>query len=205
LRDKRSDGSIGDVAHAARASDHNPDGRGWVHALDIDADLGPDNAAELLANALLTYARHRLPGSDRLKNIVFRNRVASGTYADQFWVWRADSTLGHEAHIHVSFTTRGETDASPFPLYELTPTLQTPEAAVPLTTDDLDKITRAVWTTPVGDVDGAPSWWNALLAEIPAEWPPAPTTRVPVALTAEDVTAIADAVVALIVERLGAS
>lgn len=36
VRDKRSDGWLGDAAHAARMSDHNPDERGVVHALDVD-------------------------------------------------------------------------------------------------------------------------------------------------------------------------
>lgn len=37
-RDRRTDGSIGDAAHQATSSDHNPDGRGIVHAIDIDKD-----------------------------------------------------------------------------------------------------------------------------------------------------------------------
>lgn len=38
-RDKATDGTIGDPAHAARDSDHNPDPDGTVDAWDMDVDL----------------------------------------------------------------------------------------------------------------------------------------------------------------------
>lgn len=109
-RDKTSDGWIGDRAHAARKSDHNPDSKGWVHALDIDADLlgkgqkaRSRKLAQELADQLIEYARSGEPGSDRIKYVVYDNHIASGTYAKQFWTWRKGS-WGHEHHIHVSFT-----------------------------------------------------------------------------------------------------
>ncbi len=123
-RDKASDGWIGDAAHAARVSDHNPDSQGWVHAIDIDKD-GID--AEALADQLIAYARSKAPGSARLKNIVYRGRVASGTYADKFWVWRNDSSLGHYDHIHVSFTASAEYNGDRFPL----PCFRDPAVHVP--------------------------------------------------------------------------
>lgn len=119
-RDKRSDGTIGDTAHAARKSDHNPDADGWVKALDIDADLDPKDtrAAEKLATDLINYARSGKPGSERIKYVVYNNRIASGTYPDQFWTWRPGA-WGNQHHIHVSFTDAAEFDALPFPLPSL--------------------------------------------------------------------------------------
>lgn len=116
-RDRRSDGIIGDKAHQNRTSDHNLDSRGLVHALDIDKDLDPKDphAAQRLANQLRDYAASGLPGSNRIKYIVFNDQVCSGTYAASRWVWRG-SGYGHYDHIHVSFTTKGEANGQKFPL-----------------------------------------------------------------------------------------
>lgn len=117
-RDKRSDGWIGDSAHQARPSDHNPDKNGWVHAIDIDHDfLGPRGGAEeaeRFANELIALARE---GKDRgrLKYVVYNNRIASGTHKNQYWVWRKGN-WGHTQHIHVSFTDKAQRDGSQFPL-----------------------------------------------------------------------------------------
>jgi hypothetical protein len=123
-RDKRSDGWIGDKAHAGRQSDHNPDARGLVHALDIDADLDPKDpgAAQRLANQIVAYAASGIPGANRIKYVVFNDQIASGTYANSMWKWRG-SGYGHMQHIHVSFSTKGENNAQTFPL----PILNTPK------------------------------------------------------------------------------
>ena len=121
-RDKASDGWLGDRAHKQRISDHNADAKGWVHALDIDADLVPwsprlsKRAARALADQLVDYARSGEPGSDRLKYVVFDGRIASGSYRETFWIWRG-SGYGHHHHIHVSFTdVNPVTGRRPFPL-----------------------------------------------------------------------------------------
>jgi hypothetical protein len=123
-RDKRSDGWIGDKAHAGRQSDHNPDARGLVHALDIDADLDPKDpgAAQRLANQIVAYAASGIPGANRIKYVVFNDQIASGTYANSMWKWRG-SGYGHMHHIHVSFSTKGENNAQTYPL----PILNTPK------------------------------------------------------------------------------
>ena len=117
-RDKRSDGWIGDKAHQARKSDHNPDKNGWVHAIDIDENFGPGwkdgSTAKEFADQLIQYARE---GKDkgRLKYVVYENSIASGTHPDKYWVWRKGN-WGHTQHIHVSFTDNAEKDGSKFDL-----------------------------------------------------------------------------------------
>jgi hypothetical protein len=127
-RDKRSDGWIGDSAHSARTSDHNPDKRGWVHAIDIDENFGHGKwrngrNAQALADQILAYARSGLPGADRVKYVVYENAIASGTYKATWFKWRKGN-WGHEAHVHVSFTASAEKDGQLWPLPILGKTLK---------------------------------------------------------------------------------
>lgn len=88
-RDKRSDGSIGDAAHSARASDHNPNSRGSVNALDIDKDgINP----KWLINLLI---------SDRRVNYVIFNR-AIWSRSRGFKPRRYTGPNPHDKHVHVS-------------------------------------------------------------------------------------------------------
>lgn len=114
-RDKRSDGAKGDDAHAARTSDHNPDRNGIVHAIDIDEDLrGSKNDNLWLADQIIAYARMRRAGYERLKYVIYEDRLASGTYPQHFWTWRFDDKLDHTMHMHISFTTKFEKDGNKF-------------------------------------------------------------------------------------------
>jgi hypothetical protein len=119
-RQKDSDGWVGDSAHASRgaASDHNPNKAGIVHAIDVDENLGTlsnGGTARVLANQLLDYAASGLPGSNRLKYVVYENRIASGSYRKTWWTWR-HGKWGHTAHIHISFTSYADRDGTIFPL-----------------------------------------------------------------------------------------
>lgn len=114
-RDTSSDGSIGDAAHRTRQSDHNPNVRGFVLAQDIDEDFGRAGDARKFADQLAAYAASGKPGADRIKNIVYEDQVASGTYRKWFWIFRG-SGYEHRHHIHVSFTEKAEKDGQPFPL-----------------------------------------------------------------------------------------
>jgi hypothetical protein len=119
-RQKDSDGWVGDSAHASRgaASDHNPNKAGIVHAIDVDESLGTysnGGTARVLANQLLDYAASGLPGSNRLKYVVYENRIASGTYRKTWWKWR-HGNYAHTAHIHISFTSYADRDGTIYPL-----------------------------------------------------------------------------------------
>jgi len=117
-RKKDSDGWIGDAQHAARGdqSDHNPDPKtGYVHAIDIDKDLGAKGDAKKLADQIVDYAASKKKGAKRVKYVVFQDQIASATYPETKWQWRG-SGYGHYDHIHVSFTAAAEEDGSDWPL-----------------------------------------------------------------------------------------
>jgi hypothetical protein len=98
-REKGWDGTIGDEAHASRASDHNPwvrDGKdGVVTAMDITHD--PKNGVDSykLAEQL------RLSQDPRIKYIISNRRIASSEVVP--WAWRKYSGANpHDHHVHVS-------------------------------------------------------------------------------------------------------
>ena len=112
-RDKRSDGWIGDTAHNARKSDHNPDKQGWVRAIDIDSDLvkGSSKESWLLAEQIKTIA---LKGDKRISYVIHQHRIASPR---QKWAWRVYKGANpHVSHIHISFDKSGDLNGKAFGL-----------------------------------------------------------------------------------------
>jgi hypothetical protein len=112
-RDKRSDGWIGDTAHNARKSDHNPDKQGWVRAIDIDSDLvkGSSKESWLLAEQIKTIA---LKGDKRISYVIHQHRIASPR---QNWAWRVYKGANpHVSHIHISFDKSGDLNGKVFGL-----------------------------------------------------------------------------------------
>lgn len=101
-RDKSSDGTIGDAAHASRSSDHNPwvvvGGTGVVRARDVDKD-GID------APWLVEYLRGiGARGDARLTGggyIIFNRRIT----VPDFTGWKSyTGSNPHDHHFHVSFS-----------------------------------------------------------------------------------------------------
>lgn len=110
-RDKRSDGWIGDTAHNARKSDHNPDKQGWVRAIDIDSDLvkGSSKESWLLAEQIKTIA---LKGDKRISYVIHQQRITSPR---QNWAWRVYKGANpHVSHIHISFDKSGDLNGKVF-------------------------------------------------------------------------------------------
>lgn len=126
-RDKSSDGSIGDTAHAASSSDHNPDETGTVpvhdadtrnevHAIDVD-ETGPWPADSRGPFTMMRAVRqlvtdHREGREDRLRYIIYERTIWSAS-----WGWGAREYTGanphdHHAHFSGSYTSGREADDS---------------------------------------------------------------------------------------------
>jgi hypothetical protein len=96
-RSKESDGSIGDEHHSARLSDHNPDGAGVVHAIDITHD--PKGGFDSYAFADMLLDKQDL----RLKYVISNRRIGSGPAGPSPGIWRKYSGVNpHDHHCHVS-------------------------------------------------------------------------------------------------------
>ena len=98
-RNKKKDGTIGDAAHAAGVSEHNPNAQGVVRAMDITCD--PRNGVDCgkLAEDLITELDRR-----RVKGYVIFNRRIRSTYVSP-GKWRYYKFDPHSEHVHVSVET----------------------------------------------------------------------------------------------------
>jgi len=95
-RSKASDGTIGDAAHQAEQSDHNPDANGVVRALDITHDPLHGCDIDKLSDALCMAQDNRV-------NYIIANRLITGP--NYGWIWDSyDGADPHTNHIHISVT-----------------------------------------------------------------------------------------------------
>jgi hypothetical protein len=112
-RDRKSDGWVADARHLAKGnSDHIPDAKGIVRALDIDADLSAHKEeAYAVVEKLRKCAKK---GDKRIKYIIYDGKIMSPILG---WKRRAYKGANpHRSHFHISFTTLGDKDGSFFNL-----------------------------------------------------------------------------------------
>lgn len=117
-RSKSSDGTVGDTAHSARKSDHNPDSGGVVRAMDITHDPLHGVDAGKMADAI------RLSNDPRVSYIISNRRIAN---SGQPWRKYAGSNP-HDKHFHVSVVANNSLadDARPWKFGELSPNVAAP-------------------------------------------------------------------------------
>jgi hypothetical protein len=98
-RNKRSDGSVGDLSHQGRKSDHNPDPfpTGIVRAIDVTHDPGGGCDCNQLARKIQD---RRDP---RVAYVIWNRRIMAGQGGPSPWVWRSYNGVNpHDHHMHVS-------------------------------------------------------------------------------------------------------
>ena len=111
-RDRSSDGWVGDLRHASRPSDHNPDAAGIVRAIDIDRDLSGKAKPDLMPDIADQIRLCAKRGDKRISYVIFNGKISS---AKSLWRWRAYKGINpHTKHCHVSFTKKGDADGSFF-------------------------------------------------------------------------------------------
>lgn len=94
-RNKAADGTVGDVAHSAVKSDHNPNAAGVVLALDITHDPAGGCNCDLLAQSLVDSR------DPRIQYIIWKRRIINREVRP--WVWRPYGGANpHDHHMHLS-------------------------------------------------------------------------------------------------------
>lgn len=129
-RSKASDGTLGDPAHASRASRHNPNRFGVVCAIDITHD--PANGCDIHA---LARRLVKDPHPD-LTYVISNAQVAKRRTGFQWERYWGDNE--HRQHAH--FAVGVGPDDEPNPPYDTTTPWGVEDADMPLSDSDLDKI-----------------------------------------------------------------
>jgi hypothetical protein len=92
-----TDGTVGDLSHQARKSDHNPNAAGVVTAMDVD-EVVEDRGASLVA----TLIQYRDP---RVKYIIHEGKITRSYARTGTTPWVPSPYTGsnaHMSHVHIS-------------------------------------------------------------------------------------------------------
>lgn len=164
-RSRASDGTIGDLAHQAQgsSSDHNPDARGIVHAVDVTND--PANGmdtwhwGQIVASRMIAGFETRveyLVSNDGQKDVIFHPSVHGNR-----WVQNGSSPKQeHRNHLHTSikYLVSAENDISPYfvdssiPPPVPTPPTPTEEEMFLGANFEYNGLEHLLWIDPSGDV-----------------------------------------------------
>jgi hypothetical protein len=119
-RDHTTDGAVGNAAHAATVSDHNPDETGAVpihdadnvnevHAIDVDTDLRTPGLTMAMV-VRFVVGRCRAGAERRLRYVIFERVIYSASAG-----WQPRPYPGvdpHTGHAHFSFSYDSSLEAS---------------------------------------------------------------------------------------------
>lgn len=104
-RSKVSDGTIGDAAHSARTSDHNPDTKNRVCAIDITHDPAKGVDGKELCKSLIA--------DSRMKYVIFAGKI----FKARTGKWETYTGPNkHHKHVHLSVNQEGADDSRPWTL-----------------------------------------------------------------------------------------
>ena len=152
-RNKRSDGWIGDAAHASRTSDHNPwvkdaKGVGVVRARDFTHDPAGGFDGERFAQHIASLLGNH-PALTNGAYVIWNRRIISTARKSQGWRHYSGANP-HTAHVHVSVGTSG---------YDSTAAWNWPPRLAPrpkkINKQKVRRIlTKAAWTAKKGNRPG---------------------------------------------------
>ena len=104
-RSKISDGSVGDTSHSARKSDHNPDAKGVVAAIDVTHDPVNGCDGQTLSRAVIS--------DPRVKYVIFNSEI----WKARTGKWeRYTGPNAHRHHVHISVKAELYDNVEPWPL-----------------------------------------------------------------------------------------
>jgi murein L,D-transpeptidase YcbB/YkuD len=109
-RDKGSDGTVGDLRHSRSKSDHNPNAKGVVTAIDIDEDIAPGATVAGIVSAL------QASRDARIKYLIYEGRITEKGDIRRWKRYNGANSHSHHVHISVSADPNLYDDASDWDL-----------------------------------------------------------------------------------------